>query len=221
MTPYNTCLLALFFISFSYAQQSKLDIGVSITPVVTWLRGTDDIDRNFHKRFNVSPGLTLDYNFSDNWFLSSGIAYENKSVIRTTTVTLGDRTFVSENENTQNYEYLNLPLLLGYKTNGRTQFYASAGGFVGILLKQENISIFTTPNSESETVVDNTENTKTTDFGLALATGLKILLTDSLYLDIGARQFLGLTNVSEVELPDNGEIKTNSIGLQVGLKYKI
>lgn len=46
-------------------------------------------------------------------------------------------------------------------------------------------------------------------------------MTDKLILDLGLRDYLGLVNVSELNIADDGSIKTNSFSFVLGLKYKV
>lgn len=72
-----------------------------------------------------------------------------------------------------------------------------------------------------EQTENNTENTKKIDTGLSIIIGLKVPLSENLFLDLDIRDYLGLINLSKIDIIDNGSIKTNSLGLQIGLKYKL
>jgi len=211
--------LSLVMISSAlFSQESKISVGLHIAPSITSIRGNSMIDK-YDSRFVISPGLTFDYHITQNLSFNSGLAFERKGA--KTEMFLTDITGVSigNQEVKINYDYLTLPLMATYNTNGKVSFYIGGGTFLGFLISQKFVSsaVDDTPGKTE----DNTDNTKRIDIGLSLTTGVNIPMADKLTLDLGLRDYLGLINTSKVISINDGSIKTNSFSIVLGLKYKI
>ena len=204
--------------SVLFSQESKISVGLQFAPSVTSIRGNSMIDK-YDNRFVISPGLTFDYHITQNLSFNSGLAFERKGA--KTEILLTDITGVpiGNHEVKFNYDYLTLPLMATYNTNGKVRFYIGGGTFLGFLISQK--FVFRAIEGSSKETEDNTDNTKRIDIGLSLITGVNIPMTDNLTLDLGLRDYLGLINTSKVTTLNDGSIKTNSFSIVLGLKYKI
>ncbi|WP_289055016.1 porin family protein [Carboxylicivirga marina] len=219
MKKLSTFLFLFVISSMVFAQESKIAIGFQMANSITSLRGNSFINEHYDSRFVISPGITFDYTINERFSFNSGLAFERKGAKTDVEFTDGIGTPIGKAEVKANYDYLTLPLLVSYHTNGKLRFYFGGGTFFGFLLSQKGIT-------EGNDVIpeqtwDNTENTKRIDVGLAFKAGINLPMSDILMIDLGLRDHLGLLNTSKVEVFEDGSIKTNAFSAFVGLKYKL
>jgi opacity protein-like surface antigen len=207
----------LIHFSTSYSQDSKIAVGVELSPTTCSLRGNAFVD-NHDSRLGFSTGLSIDYFLTSQFSIKSGLAFERKGSKIDMYMLDGSGNEMGTQEAKFNYDYLTLPILASYSTKGKTKFYIDAGPYLSFLLGQK--TTYEAVGSIPERTEDGSESTKKIDLGLSVGAGLYIPLGDNLILDLGLRDNLGLINVSSVSIFDDGSIKTNSLGLKIGLKYK-
>lgn len=213
-------VLSFFGFLLSFAQESKLHLGVHVAPSINTLRGNASIETYLAKPSLVA-NITLDYFFNEKVFLTTGLGYESKGARQEFFFTDASGTSDGSSENTLNFNYLTLPIMCGYSTTGKVKFYVAAGGYLGFLIgqetKREGFNQFTNTNRES--TFEDSDSYKKLDVGASFLLGLKIPVNERLSLDLSFRDQLGLSNISDVEIIDGGSIKTNSFALQLGVKY--
>jgi hypothetical protein len=162
-----------------------------------------------------------------------GADYKINSLITLKTVLFFDREFVkndiygTDERNmpihigniSYNYDYLILPILGSFSTQGKVTLHFDAGPYFGYLLNQKtkiSYNIYIPPQN-----IEGKGIRKQFDFGINIATGTCFPITKKVLFDLGFQANFGLINISENQDADNGSIKTNSIGLLFGIKYKI
>ena len=208
-------LFALSTVVFTvFAQDSKFIIGVEAAVNRTHLWG-EDIHDAYNPLYSISPGLNLEYLLNSNISLKSGLLYERKGFTAETFYTgpigmpMGTRDF------TATFDYLTLPVLLSYSTNGTVRFYVNGGAYFGFLLS--NTLTLGEFGDYPEQTVDAKEDTKTFDFGLSFGCGLFIPIGERFAFDFGLRDNLGLIDIFK---PENDEkSRFNTLGLVFSLKY--
>ena len=97
------------------------------------------------------------------------------------------------------------------------KFFINTGPFFSYLIKQTFVNQGT---NIPRTVSDNTNNDKRFDMGITAGLGVAIPIKAKISLSCEIRNNLGLYNVSEVPVYNNGAIKTNSTNLLIGFAYK-
>ncbi len=202
----------------TYSQDSKFVVGFELTPTVISLRGNSMVDDN-DVRLSTSTGLSFEYYIDRSFSLKSGLAYERKGA--KSSIVLRDETEVilGNQDIRVNYDYLTLPILASFATKGKTKLFVNAGPYFGFLISQK--MKYSAVGSYPEITTNNIDYSRRIDFGLSMGFGLYIPLTEKLLFDLGLRENLGLLNTSKTEVIYDGSIKTNSFGLQLGLKYKL
>lgn len=201
----------------AYCQDSKMALGLEFSPVIVSLSETIPDENLFDPRLSYSAGLSLEYFVARQISLKTGLAYERKGA-------KGPGLFTDENGeplNTKsNYDYLILPLLGSWSANGKIAFYVNAGPYLGFLISQK--STYEAVGNQPEMKIDESEWSKKIDAGVSMGLGANIPLGDKLALDLGLKGSIGLINTSKrAFLINDVSIKTNSFGLQIGVKRKL
>jgi hypothetical protein len=218
VTKKNFVILLSSLAGTAGAQTNCCDIGIEGSIGVASLRGNEFLESH-GLRLGYSGGIIFQYNFKNTLALKSGVYYERKGSSYDFGATDPSGNVVGTITGRENFDYVEIPMLLratfGKKLNG----FANAGPFVGFLLKQTNstdsYNIFPASNS------DNTENFKKVEAGLSFGIGLLYHMEEKYSLSIEVRDNLGLTNTSALPVYDDGTITTNSIGLFFGINYKL
>ena len=212
-------IIVVIFNIPTYAQDSNKSLGFEFSPTVTFLRGNSIVDHN-DARVSFSSGLSFEYFINSMISIKSGLGYERKGTQSKNAFTDEFGNIIGDAGGKTNYNYLILPIMGSFSTKGRTKFYLNLGQYFGFLINAKTIvkSASLQPNSID---VDETDSSKRLDLGLTFGLGFNIPLGNKLLLDFGLRENYGLFNISKVNVIDNGTIKTNSIGIQMGLKFKL
>ncbi|MBW6478447.1 MAG: PorT family protein [Bacteroidales bacterium] len=211
-------LSSVLISSMIYSQESRIVVGFQAAPAITSIRGNTLIDR-YDSRFVISPGITFDYKITSNISFNSGLAFERKGAKTHMPFINMDPWMVSCQDVKLNFDYLTLPLMAAYNTNGKVNFYIGGGTFLGYLISQK--TVFGAIGDTPEQIQDHTHTMKKLDLGLSLISGINLPVAHKLIFDLGLRNFMGLVNTSKYEIADDGFIKTNSYSLVLGLKYAI
>jgi hypothetical protein len=210
-------LLAVILCSKTFSQDSKLLLGLELSPTMTWLRGNSRLGA-VDLRFSYSAGLSAEYLVIPQISLKSGISYERK----------GSKFDLSMSDETgplgtmdvyDNFDYLVLPILVSFSTKSKVKNYFDAGPYIGYLMSHK--TIMSSYGDIPEATINNYSNTEKIDFGLSIGCGFSVPIGDNLLCDLGMKGNLGLIKTNKKDKSDNVLSKANSIGLLIGLKYKI
>lgn len=207
-------LIAVFYSLTGFGQESKFLIGVELTPSgsTLWTDASNDIEDT---RLAFSSGLKAEYCLTQAFSIKSGLLYELKGEQYTLLYTLESGEQVDRIVKI-NLNYMILPILITFKTKGSTNFYVDAGTFLGYLLSAK--AKYKTGDSKSSSNLG--DYYKKFDFGLSIGVGLYIPVSEKYIINIGLKENLGLLNTSKSSSHYYSE-KTNSIGFELGLKYKL
>jgi hypothetical protein len=203
-------ILVMHFLNNLNAQDSKIIIGINASPTISSLRGNEIIKEYLGPKVSFSTGVSVDYYFSPKYSLRTGLIFDRKGMVQTFYVMDDPEYFDAIHVN---YDYLVMPLLFSYSKSQDNSFYITGGPFIGYLLKHESKNKYRT--------IDYTESSKKFELGVSFGFGWEIPLSQRLLLDLGLIDYLGLLNTSSVSVVNDGTIKTNSLELKIGLKYKI
>ena len=201
------------------AQDSKFIIGIEAAAIRTHLWGEDYTDV-LKPQYNISPGLNLEYLLNTNFSIKTGLVYERKGWTTSFASSTIDATQIWLTEEVANFDYLTIPLLFSYSTNGVVRFYVNGGAYLGFLLS--NNTIITAYGNypeyvQSEQIHDVSEDTKTLDFGFSFGCGLFLPMGERYAFDFGVRDNLGMMDMFKPE--NEGKARFNSIGIVASLKY--
>ena len=202
----------------AYGQTNKVDIGVEGGPSLIFLRGNDLIDNNHKPAMGFSGGLFFQYNFKKVISLRTNIAFERKGSVSTAQSTDLNGNPLGEFNTNTNFDYLTFPILIRATFGQKVQCFVNAGPYFGYLIKQTSVS---KSNNIPTTTIDNTSLDKRFDLGISAGLGLSLPIKTRFAFSFEVRNNLGLYNVSEVPVINNGTIKTNSTNFLLGFTYKL
>lgn len=210
-------LLLYICIVSGIAQDSKLSVGFELTPASVWLRGNLNAE-SLNSDIGLITGLTLDYKLVDQIGLKTGITFDSRGAKSSEPAfdQLGNESGTAEIK--LNYNYLGIPVI-GSLNLLENRFYID-GGFNLLFLINENHE---GPESHMEALVGPKGENSTNSFDVAFTTGFggNFPMGERFIFTAGLQLSLGLTNISSVPVVGDGSIKTNSLGLKMGLKYTL
>lgn len=212
-------LTALALWTTGVGQTNKFDIGIEGGPSWTSLRGNDYLEENNDPTTGYSGGLTFQYNFPKFLSLRTSIAYERKGVIANFQGTDENGNPNSDITIHSNFDYLTMPLLVRFTFGRKLTFFVNGGTFYGFLIKHS--TVVDAVNESPKSIWDNTETMKRFDFGLTGGLGGGLQITNNFLLTLEIRHNLGLYNISELPIDNDGTIQTNSTNLLIGFAYRL
>jgi opacity protein-like surface antigen len=184
---------------------------------MAWLSGLGGINEN---RLGYAMGLSTDYAINANVAVKSGILYERKGSQTEITITDNYGMPLSTIDVNSNYDYLVLPMVATLSTDGKkVNAYMDMGPYFGYLLRQE--TVIAAINDIPEQKLDETENLKKIDMGLSFGAGIVIPANSKILFDAGIEANFGLINPNKKSVVENGSIRANSLGINIGVKYRI
>jgi hypothetical protein len=222
MNRLKIILLILLVINTKVLSQN-LEFEVIGGPALTSLRGNDFIENNFDPAFNVSASVGVNYILKNNLLITLAINYERKGGISESYLILKDQQnqVIGEGNvtNTSNFDYLTIPIQFGKRFGEKIKYQFGVGMYTSILLKQESSSkgLGGLVNLKE----NGTDLFKKIDLGFLASFNIYLPINDSVSIKIGIDDYLGLVNVSDGSIQNNGTIKHNSLGLVLGLNFKL
>ena len=210
-------LVSIFFISNNFAQ-SKLKLGVNGGLTYSSFRGNPQIE-TLEAGFDFLVGVSFEYQLKERLSLVSNINYDRKTATDNPYIQIienpEDPSFYGKVKIKFRNQYLSLPILLKYKFGTNNSFFINGGPFLSYLLKSE------LTNNYDNTSSDQTDNFKTLDYGLTFGFGKTFKLKNNNELSIEIRENLGLSEINDVTVVDNGFVKTNSINLICNYSFNL
>ena len=212
-----TLLLAFFYINSNFAQ-SKLKIGIIGGLTYSSFRGNSQIE-TLDAGLDFLAGFSFEYQFKERLSLVANINYDRK--------TATDKPYLEIIENPEDpgfygnikikfkNQFISLPILLKYKFGTNNSFYVNGGLFMSYMLKSE------LSNDYDNTSSDETDNYKSMDFGITFGLGKSFKMKNNNEINIEIRESLGLSNISDVPVLNNGSIKTNSISMICNYNFSL
>ena len=202
-TKTTLILLALIFTSSIYSQ---IKIGVNAGATYSKFYGNVSIE-NTNAGISFLIGASFEYYLNESLSLKTNLNFERKSFnLKFPEIDdIGNPTG-GELKITTDFDYLTLPIMAKYEFGNSKKFFVNGGPFLGFLLSVKS-------KLDNFPDIDFTTLYKKIDIGLSFGIGTKIYLNDRSNLNIELRENLGLKNISDVVVIDNGNIKTNSLNL--------
>jgi hypothetical protein len=214
-------LLVLYVIIFcteAFSQNSKVSVGIVLSPPFMRL-SSDQVLSDKETQYNYSAGLSTDCAFNSLISLKSVIFYEKKLIKNEIYGTDENNIPIQIGNVSFNYDYLILPILGSFSSEGKITLHFDAGPYFGYLINQK--TTVSSLNTVSSQLIEGEGIRKKIDFGITLVSGLLFPINNRFIFDLGLQANFGLINISKNPDADKGPIKTNSVGLIVGLKYKL
>ena len=208
----------LFICSNLWAQESRFIIGIDLTASTTNHWG--DFDRDHVNPIRgIYPGFNLEYVLQEHFSLKSGIGFEKKGISYDAVASNISETEQWNINHSIYYEYISIPVLISYSTQGKVKFYLNGGFFGGFLLKQ--MSEFYSERDNTTNIEELEDSSKKYDAGISFGAGGSIAFGKRICVDLGVRDNLGLINIYPTEWSVSESLKTNSLALVLALKLKI
>jgi hypothetical protein len=215
-------LILVTLISFKmYSQEARIKYSIQGGLNSSSFRGYDSFVET-KPSFAYLFGASFEYKIKEKLSLKVDVNYERKiqkadNVIEITgsydpnLIISGVHDF----ESTTYYNYIVLPIFVKYNFSKDNSFYLNGGPFLGFLIKSGIKSDLVIDGVDSGSV-ENTKSNKSLDFGVSMGIGKQFEINDENKIYLELRDNLGLTNISDVEVYNNGSIMTNSLNLIVG-----
>lgn len=220
-TKHLLILIFLIFVTGIYnnssAQYSQWNLGLEGGPSYTSTVGNDAVDLDTKPNFGFIAGIFGQYNFNSNYSLKLAANYQQKgSKLEISQQDIKGNDYVLDGK--LKLEYITIPLLFrGNFGSTGVKFFANAGPYLGILMTNKTTIDANTQYNEPGRTVDNTDSTKSTDFGVTAGIGLQIPIATKSALTFEIRDDIGLTNISDYT--SDGSTKTNSLSFIVGITF--
>jgi hypothetical protein len=205
-----SCLILLFVSFASLAQSTEIEFlgGISFASQ----RGTY-VDEN-NRDFIVGPnaGLALNFLKGDHVVFSAGLLYDRKGSKEriefrdelNNPLFNGDLTYV--------FNYISLPVQIGYRFGSNVKFQVGAGFYAAYLLKDRFYI-------ESSEVIELAGfDVKKFDAGMSLSLSSYFPISSKVSLKFGLFENLGFANVAD---EGSTELRNNSFGAHAGLNLKL
>jgi hypothetical protein len=211
----------VLFLLCTNVDGQNTELKITITPTLTSLRGNSFTKEYFDPAMNLSMGVGVNHFIGEKSVFSAELSFDKKGG--------GDKSnLIYENPETgqieegtmhlrSNFSYLTLAMECRHRLGKKIKYEFGAGLYTGYLMKQVLKAKF---NGHKDKL-DETDSYKKMDFGLSISFNAYIPVNDNLYFIAGLNDKLGLLNVSTKPLIDDGSIKHNSLGLLLGLGFKI
>ena len=212
-----------FILAFSlqfnaaYGQQNTFALGVELGPSYTYLYGNPMLENNYETTINFYSGWSFQYNINSVFSLRTGFASEIKGHTTKFQATDPNGMPIGLATAKMRYSYITVPLLLRATFGQNFKYFINLGSYGGYALEQT--ATIETP-SQPDQEMDESELLKPYDFGFSAGAGVSYPVSQKLELSLELRNNLGLVNISEVPVFQDGSIKTNALNLLVGLAYK-
>ncbi len=173
---------------------------------------------DYDKKFGYSASFTFEYLLNNHFSAKAELGYERKS--SGVEIILVDNYMVYQTtiEAKINYDYLTFPVYGSYRTNGKVRLIIDLGTNMGYLVSLKTKS----GNSDGVEIVSNNmaKGSNRFDFGLLGGAGAGFPVNDHLGINLGIRGTVGILNL--IKHPENKtRIKINTVGLYIGMTYKI
>tara|TARA_B110000967_G_scaffold168645_1_gene177701 strand:- start:119 stop:751 length:633 start_codon:yes stop_codon:yes gene_type:complete len=203
-------LLALIFTSSIYSQ-----IKIGLNAGATYSKPYEGY-MGFDAGIDFLIGASFEYYLNENLLLKTNLNYERTSFGDSSPFTDNRGILIGQVKVTTNFDYLTIPIMAKYEFGNSKKFFVNGGPFLGFLLSAENKADIPSVGQ----ITDN-GNSKNIDVGLSFGIGTKIYINDKSDLNIELRENLGLLNISDNEVYEGGNLKTNSLNLILNWSFGI
>ncbi len=174
-------LLFSFLLIAGFAISSEAQIGIRAgLNISKFVYDGDGLNLSADSRVGFHIGVVKDFVVSEKLGFRPGVLYSIKGA--------------KSNDNTSNFQYLEIPLDFVYKIGEESGFSLTAGPYVGILMSAK---------VEDMDVKDNAEST---DFGINFGLGY-----DLNQITLGVQYGFGLSNIDQTV--DEGSVKNTNISI--------
>ena len=229
-------VLTLAALAVAPAAFAQVEIGLKVSPSVSFLRASSPAPANFQgngSKLSFGGGLFVDYFFGENYALNTGlfltgkggsISYIESAIIPPNSPGAGTHPIVSQKIAIQ---YLELPVTLKLFTNEispATRFYFQVGGSLAFPVSTRiNGDKFYIDNSNGNSQTDASDHVFAIDANLIGGLGVEYRLGRSTKLLAGLSYHHGLVDLDRYFEKNRGfssvSIKNSAVALDLGIKF--
>jgi long-subunit fatty acid transport protein len=198
------------FISINSMAQSNFSFGINAGATYSSFRGNPQIEA-FNAGVDFLVGISLEYKLKERLSLIANINYDRKTASQSLYTEIienpDDPGFYGDMKIKFKNQFISMPVMAKYKFGTDNSFYLNGGLLISYMLKSQLWNDYDDVNT------DFTDNYKKLDFGLVFGLGKSFELKNNNKISVELRENLGLNNISNVAIADNGSIRTNSLNL--------
>lgn len=222
---FSICLL---FTINTLAQNKENLIGFSFLPVMNVIKPENQKSNPFFHKSKLNICFSYEHRFSKTFSIYTGLTYEQKGSRADRSInykTWNGHSGLTSDFYVYQYDYLTVPAILKLTDyfkrgiRGRVEI----GNYLSLLLNETQKSEESHLPSNAQSVVyqpsirDNLGPAKEFDLGIVLGVGFEIPVKSKMFIDLGLRRNIGLTNINS---HNNGyRFMNRSFGLLFGFKY--
>lgn len=211
--------IILLSVSTSFSQSSRSTIGFEGGASFVTIYGNEYAEDKGSGVFRFSGGFSYQYRVSDLFALRTNVFYERKgNRIYLDDILLSGEPIELTGRNY--YDYLTVPLLCRVTFGKKIKFFANAGPYAGVLVSQRIITETNSknyPGTESNDIDDFVRM----DYGISSGVGMNFKLLEDISLGFELRNNLGLRNISNGPVYNDGAIKNNTTSILIGLAFNL
>ncbi|MHB1279454.1 MAG: porin family protein [Bacteroidia bacterium] len=217
----KTCsLFSLFFVLFILpgwkASAQSCEAGFELGPGVATMRGNFWVESLNAPRIGFSGGVFIQRNMPGIISFRTALLFDRKGSSFTVPVTDDEGNSLGDMRTTFNHDFLTVPLLVRATFGQKVRFFVNTGPYFSYLLKQSIVSKGDQIKTMKQT---DTDGYKRFDMGISAGIGLAVPLCSTMKLNVEVRNNLGLVDVSDRPIANNGMLKHNSANLLVGVSF--
>lgn len=209
--------IQLFILAIiTFGQQGKVNLGIEGSPTYTFLRGNEMLEEYNEPTFAYAVGLLLQYNNSEHISIVTNITYERKGCVAMTSKTDPVGNVIGNIFINNNFDYISVPVLFRFTIGKKVKYFINAGPFLSYLVSHSEVIEGTNMPSKFNSYID---LFKRYDLGISAGLGFILTSSDKRAYFIEIRNNLGLVNISDTPVYNNGTIKTNSTNFLIGVAF--
>lgn len=215
--------LLMLMAGLKAAAQNSPAIGINAGSTLSWLRGNDVAKQN-DAAVNFLVGASFELPVSNNLSFFTSLNYERKSVSRTIPFSSlgmgnvpdpGDPAFRQGGLDVKyTISYLTVPVSIRYYIGSAKKFYVNGGPYAGFILGDS-------AKIDGRDAEDEDGDYKGVEFGINAGLGFRALSSSKHNLDIELRDNLGLTNIYDGAIVNDGSVKTNTLNLIANWSFNL
>ena len=198
-----------------HGQHTKYLLGIRLSPGLSKMHSNLI---NYDKKFGYSASFSFEYLLNNHFSAKAELGYERKSSGTEIIIIDNYMVYLYTIDVRINYDYLTFPIYGSYRTNGKVRFIIDLGTNMGYLVSLKTKSVKSTGG---ETKSKNTaKELNRFDFGLLGGTGAGFPVNDHLGINLGIKGTVGILNLIK-HSENKARMKINTVGLYIGITYKI
>ena len=216
---YKQLLILLFIITSSNIYGQDYYIGVFTGYKNSNIRS--DIFENSNSRKSIEMGLSLERNHNKTLHSEIGLHYSQKGFVTDEQLTDLTGQPLGELAKTHfNYNYLSIPIKVGYNYGNRISGFINIGVSPSLLLNSK-LKIEAIEDIMEEVSVSTTESVSKFDIGGMVELGGKYQLSKSWYIFTSVELESSFISITNEDYFKEESIKHYGINLRLGLKYAL